>query len=193
MCAQTKLQTFTSPDGVFQFKYSPALVHCTRGRTKAGDPGSWLQAECSSQDPVCDDDASSGATIVCFAYPKDKFKNKPAFDASAFFVAEVPAAATPKACLEGSQDWLVGDSQAAAINGIKSKVFHTSDAWLGGGIDGEIYRVFHANKCYEIGIQDATSSTGSYDPGTFEEFTEHDAVEVRARLQEPLDSFTFLK
>ncbi|MFY9532138.1 MAG: hypothetical protein WBC04_19745, partial [Candidatus Acidiferrales bacterium] len=100
LSAQTTLQTFTSQDGVFQFKYSPVLVHCAPERTEEGYPGSWVPADCSIQD-VCDD-VGSATTIACFAYPKDNFKDKPTFLAAAFFVAEVPAATTPRTCLEGS-------------------------------------------------------------------------------------------
>jgi len=37
--AQTALRTFTSPDGVFQFKHSNLLVRCTEQRHEQGYPG----------------------------------------------------------------------------------------------------------------------------------------------------------
>jgi hypothetical protein len=191
--AQTKLQIFTSPDGAIQFKHSPALTHCTQRPKKPGENVSWVEAACSSQGDLCDDDATSGTTIACLAYPEDKFKDKPAFVAAVFFVGLVPAATTQKSCLEGSQVWLVNDAQATKINGVNARLFHTSDAWLSGGESGEIYRVFQNNKCYELGIQEVEASTGGLDPGTFQEYTAHDAAEVHATLQQPLDSFKFLK
>ena len=188
------LQTFTSEDGVFQFKYSPLLVRCTPQRIEEGFPGSWVPSDsCSSQDGICDDAASTATTIVCFAYPKDEFKDKPAFSGAAFFVAEVRAATTPSTCLEGSPNWLIESSQSTKINSISVKLFRTSDAWTSGGQSGEIYRVFHGKKCYEFGVQQASTSPGAYDPKTIKQFTKRDAEKVGARLEQAVDSFTFLK
>jgi len=64
---------------------------------------------------------------------------------------------------------------------------------MSGGESGEIYRVFHGNRCYELGVQEANSSTGGYDPGTFKEYTAQDESKVRASLRQPLKSFKFLK
>jgi hypothetical protein len=58
---------------------------------------------------------------------------------------------------------------------------------------GDMYRAFHNKKCYELGIQEIDGSFGAYDPGTIKEFTKRDAEEVRARLEQALDSFVFLK
>jgi len=191
--AQTTLQTFTSQDGVFKFQYSRALVHCTSQKSEEGYPGSWAPADsCSSQDGVCDDAGSSATTIACFAYPKDNFKDKPTFSAAAFFVAEVRAATTPGTCLEGSPNWLIRSSQSTRINSISGKLFRISDAWMSGGQAGEIYRVFHGKRCYEFGIQEASTSPGAYDPKDIKEFTKQDSAKVRARLEEARDSFTFL-
>jgi hypothetical protein len=190
--AQTNLQTFTSPDGAFQFKHSPALIHCTQGTFRNGE-ARWIEDSCLSQGDLCDDDSTKGTTIICLAYSNDKFKDKPAFIAAVFFVGFVPATTTQNSCLEGSQGWLIHDSQATKINGVSARLFHTSDAWMSGGESGEIYRVFRGNRCYELGIQEANSSTGGYDPGTFKEYTAHDAAKVQAALHQPLNSFKFLK
>ena len=193
LSAQTALQTFKSQDGVFQFNYSRVLVHCTQ-QSEKGYSGSWIPAdECSSQDGICDDASSSATAIACFAYPKAKFKEKPTFIAAAFFVAEVEEAATAKACLSGSQNWFVEGTQRAKINGVEFKVFHISDAWTSGGQTGDIYRAFHNEQCYELGIQAASTSSGAYDPGTFKEFTKRDWEEVQGQLRQPLNSFRFLK
>jgi len=192
--AQTTLQTFTSQDGVFQFKYFPVLVHCTSQKGEEGYAGSWVPADaCSSQDGVCDDAGSSATTIACFAYPKDDCKDKPEFIAAAFFVAEVRAATNPKSCLKGSQNWLIRTDQSAMVSSILARRFRISDAWMSGGQTGEIYRVFHGKKCYEFGIQEASSSPGAYDPKAIKQFTKRDSAKVRARLEQARDSFTFLK
>ncbi len=190
--AQAKLQTFTSPDGDFQFKFSPALIHCTQRPFRNGEVG-WIEDSCLSQGDLCDDDATKGTTIACFAYPQDKFKDKPQFTAAVFFVGLVLAATTQNSCLESSQYWLVHDSRATKINGISARLFHTNDAWMSGGESGEIFRLFHGNKCYELGIQDVEASTGGLDEGTFQEYTAQDVAEVHATLKKSLDSFKFLK
>src|SRR5579863_5815681 len=102
LTAQTSLQTFTSPDGDFQFRYSAVLIHCTQRPFRNGELG-WIEDSCLSQGDLCDDDATKGTTIACFAYPKDKFKDKPQFTAAVFFVGLVPAATTQVTCLEASQ------------------------------------------------------------------------------------------
>ena len=192
LTAQTNLQTFTSPDSAFQFKYSPALIHCTQRPFRNGQLG-WIEDSCSSQGDICDNDAATGVNFVCLAYPKDKLKDKPGFIAAVFFVRSDPDATTQKTCLERSENWSAGDAVATKINGISAKLFHTTDGWAGGADSGEIYRVFHGNKCYELGIVEGDSNEGKFDPGTFEEYTAHDAAKVRASLKQPLNSFRFLK
>src|ERR1700691_4490953 len=54
------VQTFTSTDGVFQFKHPSVLIHCTQ---KQAQEGWWIpDDDCNSQDGVCDDQGSSGRT-----------------------------------------------------------------------------------------------------------------------------------
>jgi|ERR1700733_5283121 hypothetical protein len=139
--AQTNLQTFTSPDGAFQFKHSPALIHCTQGTFLNGE-ARWIEDSCLSQGDLCDDDSTKGTTIICLAYSNDKFKDKPAFIAAVFFVGLVPATTTQNSCLEGSQGWLIHDSQATKINGVSARLFHTSDAWMSGGESGKSTECF---------------------------------------------------
>jgi hypothetical protein len=192
--AQTALRTFTSEDRAFQFKYSPMLVHCVPQRAEKGYGRSWAPAEaCLSQDGLCDDEDSPATTIACFAYPKDEFREKPAFGSAAFFVAQVPTATTPKACLEGSPDWLILSARGTMISSVGASFFHISDAGLGGRQEGDIYRVFHNNVCYELGIQEETTNPAAFDPGSFKEFSKQDQAEVRARLKQPLEFFSFSK
>ncbi len=181
LSAQASLKTFTSSDGVFQFRYSQILIHCTPER------GSWTPAEACSR---CDDLSSSGS-MVCFAYPRDKFKNKPAFGGAAFLVAKIKDATTEKACLAGEK-WLVHSIENKEIHGIRFKVFDISDAWTSGSEGGEIYRTFHDSECYELGIQQVWVSTGGLDAGTFQEFTKRDERMVRLPLRQALDSFRFV-
>jgi hypothetical protein len=192
--AQTSPSTFTSPDRVFRFQYSRLLVRCIPEPSQEGYSGSWDPADaCMSQAGVCDDAASSDSTVVCFAYPKNKFKDKPTFSAAAFFVAEVRKATTQANCLAGSKYWRTPNTANVTINGLRFKLFHISDSWLSGGQVGDIYRVFHRKRCYELGIQQAGTSLGAYGAGTIKEFTKRDQGEVHACLKQTLDSFRFLK
>ena len=192
--AQTDLQTFTSPEGVFRFKYSRTLVRCTLERSQESLwASSWAPADaCMSPAGVCDDAEGSASTIACFAYPKDKFKEKPTFSAAAFFIAEV-LEGTQEACLAGSRHWLIPSAETTKINAVTFRLFRISDSWTSGGQTGEIYRVFHNKKCYEVGVQEAHTSSAAYDPGTIKEFTKQDQDEVHNRLKQALDSFRFLK
>ena len=203
--AQTSLQTFTSQDRVFKFQYSPVLVHCTSQQSEEGYPGSWIPDACSSQEGVCDDALSSATTIACFAYPKDNFKDKPTFSAAAFFVAEVRAPEQPitrKACLEGSPGWWPPETarkttrgQSTRINTINAKLFRVTDSWTSGFQTGEIYRVFHGNKCYGLGIQDTGAKSTAFEPEQYEEIEKaatEDDKNYGQLLSQVLHSFRFL-
>ena|ERR1700680_4940739 len=179
--AQTR-GTFRSHDGAFRFTYSSALIRCEPSRTEAG---LWVPEAC-----LCDDEGSSVTTLACIAYPK--LADKPEFNAASFLVAEVPPT-TSRACLAGSKNWLTRSSQTVTINSTHFTQFFVSDAWTSHRQYGEIYRVFHAWKCYELAIQEVTTAHGAYNPGTIQEFTKEDSDEVLARLREALTSFTFLK
>jgi hypothetical protein len=203
--AQTTPRIFISPDGVFRFKHSAVLVDCMKERTQAeptssgvpqvfvGHPvGRSVPESCVSQPGICRADGSPASTVACFAYPKDKFKDKPTFTAAAFFVGEIKETTSEKGCLEGSQYWNIDGVETAKINGVTFKVFEISDNWAGGGQGGTIYRAFHEKKYYELGIQTATVH-GGYDPGTIKEFTKQDWDEVQRCLKQALNSFRFVK
>jgi hypothetical protein len=126
------MKTFTSPDGMFEFKYSDILVHCRESRQQVG---LWLPDNgCGAYIPVCDDSQShSTRTLICLAFPKDRFKDSPTFEAATFSVAEGTKATSEKMCLKGSQDWVVDPRKRVTmetINGVKFRVFK---------IDGAIY------------------------------------------------------
>jgi hypothetical protein len=132
--------------------------------------------------------------MACVAYPRERFKDKPAFVAATFYVSEIEPAKTREECLEGSKKWLVINSKAATttINHVVFKTFEIGDNWMGGGQDGPAYRTFHNRKCYELGIQ-TVISRAEYDPGTVERFTKQDRSEVEGRLRQALNAFVFLK
>jgi len=189
------MNTFTSPDDAFTFNYSELLVYCMESKKQAG----WWEPSdsCEAYFHVCDDlDIEDGKTLACFAYPRDKFEDSPTFEAAAFSVAEVKETTTEMDCLSGSPDWRAEQSESGgteSINGVKFKVFESSEGGMSQAVDGRMYRTFHGNKCYELSIRMATASSGAFDPGTINEFTTEDENEVQGRLKQVLNSFAFKK
>jgi hypothetical protein len=188
------LNTFTSRDGVFQFKYSGLLVHCVESEKQAGW---WEPADsCEAYFPVCDEADQGSNTLACIAYPREPFKDSPTFEAATFSVAEIKQATDETQCLSGSPDWVVyppKGGETELVNGVKFKVFEVSDAGMSQGLDGRVYRSFHENKCYQLSIRMAMASSGAFDPGTINEFTKEDWNEVHGRLKQAQDSFKFLQ
>ena len=176
--------------GLFRFKYSAILVDCAP--TLSGDEASApTLSACTSQAGMCDDGERTGNTIACFGYPKERFKDKPTFIAATFFVAEIDSAKTKKTCLKAPQDWKVAGS--TTVNGVSFVVFDAGERnWLGGSQMGPIFRAFQDDKCFELGLQTAMEH-GGYDPEVLKRFTKQDDDEVKNRLKQALDSFTFTK
>jgi hypothetical protein len=197
--AQQSLKTFTSPNGLFRFQYSDVLVNCMPEQAP-GNPikptisEATVPDSCMSQGASCGGPGSEGRALACFAYPKERFEDKPHFVAATFFVSEILSAKTGKECLKGSPNWFVINSKpgTTTINRVTFETFEIGDNWTSGGQSGPAYRTFHNGKCYELGIQTVTSRA-EYDPGTVKEFTEQDQSEVTGRLRQALDSFVFLK
>src|ERR1700730_8966982 len=202
--AQQSLKTFTG-QGLFRFQYSDMLVNCTPQQTSASPIKSGISEgnqpavsstpdSCMSQGAICDGPGSGGSTMACFAYPNERFKDKPSFVAATFFVSEIQSAKTEKVCLKGSPNWFVINSKAGTttINHVAFKTFEIGDNWTSGGQSGPAYRTFHNGKCYELGIQ-TVISRAEYDPGTVKKFTKKDRSEVEGRLKRALNSFAFLK
>ena len=202
--AQRSLKTFTSSDGLFRFQYTDLLVNCAPRQTPASpqepgaseepQPGTSISDSCVSQGANCDGPGSGGRAMACFAYPKERFKDKPAFVAATFYVSEISSAHTEELCLKGSPDWYVikSETETTTINYITFKAFEIGDNWTSGGQSGPAYRTFHSGKCYELGIQNVFSRA-EYDPGTVKAFTKKDSSEVEGRLRQALNSFVFMK
>jgi hypothetical protein len=203
--AQQSLKTFTSANGLFRFQYSDMLVNCMPQQTSSSTIKSGISEgsqpavsssadSCMSQGSICGGMGSEESTAACFAYPKERFKDKPAFVAATFYVSEILSAKTEEVCLKGSPDWYVIKSEAGTttINHITFKAFEIGDNWTSGGQSGPAYRTFHSGKCYELGIQNVFSRA-EYDPGAVKGFTKKDSSEVEGRLRQALNSFVFLK
>jgi hypothetical protein len=92
---------FRSQDGAFQFRYAPELVRCDTQDAKVTSGSAWAPVDACK----CNDLGGVAVTAVCFAYPKEKFKDKPAFNGASFFVATDATAMDPQSCLAGSATW----------------------------------------------------------------------------------------
>jgi len=191
---QPELATFTSSDGAFQFQYPKLLIQCEQRPQGSGNGYYWAQELCSGRDGVCDDAADvNHTTLVCFAYPRNKYTNTPAFQAAAFAVGVTGQVRAEKDCLAGSPNWNVDRiEKPAMIGGVIFHVFVTSDAGMNQGMDATLYRTFHAGKCYQLSIAMAESNAKVFDPPV-RELSVQDTKEVNRSLQRARDSFRFLK
>ena len=176
---------FTSPDGTFTFNYAAPIVKCTRD---AKQSDRWIPAECEAYIPVCSDfSAIKDNTIACVAYPASSLKGTN-FEAAAFSVSQVNAA-TADGCLNVTEP-NVRTLRKENVNGVTFTVIETGDAAAGNLMDGEAYRSFHQNNCYELDIRIASSDIGNYDPRTVRDF---DREEVYRSLKSALNTFRFMK
>ena len=184
------LKTFTAPDGAFTFCYSDPLIHCEKNQQ-----GDWTPDICFGY--VCDDVVQKAEgdlkSVGCFAYPRDKFTNTPAFQGATFSVEVVDGSATEKGCpaakIPDVFDERVGTT---TIHGVSFEVLSYSTVGAGSGIDGRIYRAFHRGKCYQLGISRGYTNVVDFDPPV-RELNEADDREVDSRLDQALKSFRFLK
>jgi len=184
-------KVFTSPAGEFQIAFDPVLVQCAR-RTAAADDGSAWTPLPSCLNTVCEDADSPGAsTLVCIAYPGERFSKKPAFGAAAFFVAKLSSAPTETSCATADPGWDVESRASVMISGLPAVQFHTVDHWMMHAKNSTIYRSFDRQKCFEFGIQRLQINTGAYDAGSFDEFTAQDDAEVQQALDRVLQSLRF--
>jgi len=182
-------KVFTSEDATFRFEYSDSLVSCKRD---PGQAGRWIPESCSGYIPVCTDasDESNG-TVACVAYPAADLRKGTNFQAAAFSVNQLKEADTESKCLSVDEPSPHdGASRSEMVNGVKFAVTESDGAAAGNLIDGYVYRSFHEKTCYELDIRIAYSNPGNYDPGAIKVF---DSEEVRKRLKEVLETFTFLK
>jgi len=179
-------ESFSSPDGRFAFRYPNSLVRCERDSKQADR---WIPAEsCEAYIPVCSDfSGSRGTTIACVAYLADGMKGTN-FQAAAFSVNQINAITTD-GCLNIAES-NVRTLRKEQVNGVTFSVIETGGVAAGNLMDGEAYRSFHQNKCYELDISIASSNIGNYDPGTVRGF---DREAVYRSLKSVLNTFQFVK
>jgi hypothetical protein len=188
-----KLQTFTSPDGSFQFEHSDLLIHCEQRAQPGGY--AWIQNECVAYFPTCDEGIGldqKTTIIACFAYPRNKHTNTGAFEAATFSVAGVDSAADEKSCLSPPLDQLDRRVGTTSLGGIDYVAFETGEAGMNQHVSANVYRTLHGTKCYQLTIAAAGANAEVFDPPE-RKLTKEDWAEVHSKLNQARDTFRFLK
>lgn len=169
-------QTFRS-DGT-QFTYSGSYTLYTGTR----------QVPVSS--PTCQ------SAVACVVYPRDRYSGTN-FLGAWFEERVIDDATTRGACLTSPMrapnypEFRVA-KDLRTINGVRFLHGISTDAAASLYVSTDLYRTFHRGRCYELSINLATNSFGSFDPGTVREFTPKDDQRVRIELTTILDSFRFV-
>lgn len=180
LAARSAPQPFTSPDGTFRFNPG-VLVRWTKHRHGA----------CDAYISVCNDSSTTPAsTLVCFGYPSE-LKHYGTHVAAAFSVSKIERAVTRKECLDGSPDG-ARSGATVTINHVKFRVFHVRDAAMSHYLKGRMYRTFHHDRCYELSVRVTWTNPMVLDPPG-KNLTREDWKDLNQRLDQPLDSFRFLK
>ena len=128
-----ELKNFTAPDGAFTFSYS-GLIDCERNREAEDDSRFCFAYLC---DDVVDRAEGDLKSIACFAYPRNKLTNTPAYQGATFSVEVVDGNATEKSCpapkIPDVFDERVGST---TIHGVSFEVLSYGTVGAGSGEDG---------------------------------------------------------
>jgi hypothetical protein len=187
------VKTFTAPDGVFQFNYSDTLIVCHQQKQEWGGY-TWVPAKnCLAYHPVCDGlTPEKYEALVCLAYPRDQHAASPAFEAATFSVEVLDDVATAEACVAKPDNDAFTPQAPININSISFAVFRYEEAGMSQSVRGNVYRTFHNGKCYQSGINDASSSAWA-DAPPWRDMSQQGWDEVNRVLDQARDSFRFLK
>jgi hypothetical protein len=167
--ASSKLKTFISPDGAFQFSYPESLSGGPQMR------GSYI--------PVCDNDA-----IVCLKYPEDEYRGYN-FEAAAFSVTALPRPTTRAKCLSYVGDRTCKPMNTTVRGGVKFATASCGEGGLGHNASGPSYRTYHRGTCYQLSVRIATSEFVNFPEGSVQEFSRADREKVEQLLRIPVESF----
>jgi hypothetical protein len=196
LCAQSNLKNFTSPDGVFQFKYSSKLIECTTTKDNGENSVSQKASSCTAYYPFCDNYYASLriVTVVCLALPLDEMQEYFTFEGAAFSVSEVGEADSEKLCLIPPPNAFNSpkDTKRAAVNNAQFTIFRVASGGMSQWVGGDVYRTFHRGKCFELSVLRVLVDPGALDdPG--KPLTDGAWNRVDAPLTQALNSFQFLK
>ena len=108
------------------------------------------------------------------------------------FLQTDPSVKDAAGCTAGSANWGEIKGENTTIGGGTFRHFRVSDAAMSHYSNSDIYRGFHAGKCYELVLQEMTTNPDVYDAGT-QKFSKEDEAEVKGKLMQALQSFRFLR
>lgn len=173
------------------FEYSAPLVRCVPSRRGSLRIERWApETTCSAQ--LCEDQVTPNVDVIgCVAYPAEEFRRQVAFAGAAFSLLEVRSASSDDDCLAGDADWPIAERGYALIDDYPAERFRLSEAWTSHHREAEVYRVFANERCFQLRLERVYRSTGPYDAGSFEEFTQQDDAKVQGLLLEALHSVRF--
>jgi hypothetical protein len=135
------------------------------------------------------------SAAACVVYPRDRYAGTN-FLAASFEERVIDGAKTKRSCLTPQMNASIPEFTVARdpkiINGVQFLQGTSADAAASLYMSTDLYRTFHRGRCYELSINLATNSFGSFDPGTVMEFTTQDDLRVRNELRTILHSFKFV-
>jgi hypothetical protein len=73
-----------------------------------------------------------------------------------------------------------------SVHGVEFASRSSIEAAAGNLYNGRVYRVFRANRCYEVALIVHTGNIGNYEPGAVEKFEDERAFEALERIFETL-------
>jgi hypothetical protein len=153
-------------------------------------PGSYTLSTGTGQVPT----NTCQSAVACVVYPRGRYAGTNFLGAS-FEERVIDNATTKSACLAPSIHAAIPNFHVArgrTVNGVRFLHGTSVDDAASLYINTDFYRAFHRGRCYELSINLATNSFGSFDPGTVREFTSKDDQRVRTELATILDSFRFV-
>jgi hypothetical protein len=97
-----------------------------------------------------------------------------------------------KECLSVDPDSTAWNSRATTFAGAPASTFEFGDGGLGNSMVGRGYRIYHKERCYQLGVAIGTGTVAAYDPSV-RDLSESDVKEIKAKLEQARESFRFLK
>ena len=140
--------------------------------------------------PVCS--SFDYDSLACIAYPRDRVAESETFDGAAFVVALEESAHDERRATK----FRIHRRPAGVIRTGKQStarkfwVIHPGGVASGTAEDQMLYRAFHNDVCYELGINTSGVNPMVYDPPRPKMY---DQAPVNKALQQTLQSFDFLK
>lgn len=172
----TPLQTLS--DGTLEFVYPENF-----GLAATKD-----QVLVSSYIPPCNEGFD-----YCFYYNGTEFEGTN-FESAGIRIQKMPKFIESNTCINTSPEgYKKGPDGVASSTNYSSSIFsNIGDAAAGHYANGEIYRIFTNNKCYEIETRIGETQFANYEPGTVEKFEESDRDKVYTYFNSLLTNITLI-